>query len=132
MNKKKIIAVIAVMALAVGMISGCGCKKKDIPADVAENTETAKKENPTFMYYISNSDEDFDKTNETLKELEEEYKDRVNFKIINIDDDNVQALVTQGQTPTLILTNGTDGEAQIKNQCNDKEELKNCIEEALK
>ncbi len=121
MKIKRVIAIISASVLAVSMISGCGCKKKV--------EEQANK--PTFMYFISNSDENFDETNKVLDELQKEYKNKVDFKIRNIDTDNVQELIAQGQTPTLILIKENE-DSQIKYKCNDKEELKNCIENALK
>lgn len=131
MKKRVQAALLAAMVLASGILSGCG-RTADEQDNNMRNTQVTE-QTPAFMYFVSNSDADFDKTNEIVEELQAEYEGRVQFKVVNIDEDEsgIQSLVSEGQTPTLIMTNKS-GEAEIKSMCSDKEELKECIENALK
>ena len=140
MRKSSIIALAVAMVLTAGAISGCGCSKDNEAPQATSSTQATSapqkatmKEMPTFMYYVSSSDENFDKTNEIVEELKKEYEGKVQFKIINIDEaaDASQLLVSKGQTPTLIMT-GKTNETEIKSKCNNKDELKQCIENAIK
>lgn len=135
MSKKRIIAMAMVMALAVGMVSGCG-EKKDTANDGANNTSSEEqvKVTPTFMYFVSNSDAEFDATNAMIEELKKEYDGKIKFDIVNIDENSEAAknFPVQGQTPALIMLNTSNDISAMEFQCNDKEKLKSDIEEAIK
>lgn len=129
MNKKRIIAVLTAGVLAMGMLAGCGADKQ---AETPAATEQAKV-TPTFMYFVSNSDADFDSTQATIDELQEEYADKVNFNIINIDENTEAAsnFPVQGNTPMLIMLNTSNDISAMSPKTSDKAELKEAIDAAL-
>ena len=125
MKKRITAALVAAITAASLMLTGCGGTK----------TETAQeKVTPTFMYFVSNSDADFDSTQSMMKELEDEYTDKVNFNIINIDENTEAAtnFPVQGNTPMLIMLNTSNDISAMAPKCSDKEELKGYIDTALK
>ncbi|MBQ3463192.1 MAG: hypothetical protein IJH36_08795, partial [Clostridia bacterium] len=86
--KEKILALGCVAVLAVSMVTGCGTKapeKKEEPKATAQ--AAVEKVTPTLMYFISNSDESLDAEKNTVEELKKEYGEKVNFTVINIDED---------------------------------------------
>ncbi len=111
-----------------------GTENTDQPSDDANGSESSKVYTPTFMYFISNSDENFDETNEIINELKKEYDGKVNFDIVNIDE-NPEAkdnFPVEGQTPALIMLNTSNDISAFNFKCDDKETLKNAIEAAMK
>lgn len=118
--KKKITAILlAAITSATLMLTGCG--------------GGTDKVTPTFMYFVSNSDADFDKTNATVDELKEEYEDDVNFTIVNIDEDTEAAenFPVKGNTPMLIMLNTENDISAMAPKCSDKDELKGYIDTAM-
>lgn len=108
-----------------------------------ENSEnTAQKEpeeekkvyTPTFMYFISNSDADFEKTNEVIEKLKKEYGEKVVFDIRNVDEDPSQLdnFPVEGQTPALIMLNTNNDISNFLFQNGNYDELKAAIDAALK
>lgn len=132
MSKKKIIALAMATVMAVGMVTGCG-STKDSGTDTAQ-TESAEKVTPTFMYFVANADENFDATNTMYTELENEYKDDINFQLINVDE-NPEALenfsLVKDQTPALIMLDTSNNISAIEFKCSDKDKLKSDIDTAL-
>lgn len=128
MSKKKLIALLTAGVLAVVGLAGCA-KTADEPEKQAE------KVTPTFMYFISEKDADFEKTNEMIAELEEKYADEVKFNIINIDTDT-EALknfpLVDGNTPSLIMLNTSNDISAMEFKCSDKGKLEDDIKAALK
>ena len=120
MKKKFAAVLVAAITAAALMLTGCGGNK-------------AGKVTPTFMYFVSNSDADFDSTQATVKELEEEYKGKINFNLINIDENTEAAtnFPVQGNTPMLIMLNTSNDISAMAPQCSDKDELKGYIDAAL-
>ncbi|MCI8404152.1 MAG: hypothetical protein HFE49_04540 [Clostridia bacterium] len=130
MTKKFLAAVLAATVGMTGMLAGCGSKTDDS----ASNASTAEKVTPTFMYFVSNSDENFDKTNEMVAELETEYSQDIKFEIINVDENPEAAenfQLVQGQTPALIMLNTNNDISAIEFKCSDKEKLTSDIKAAL-
>lgn len=132
MNKKRIMAMAMAMVLSVGMVSGCGAGKSDVK-DTPKATE-AVKVTPTFMYFVSGSDADFDATNAMIEELKSEYSDKIKFNVVNIDEDTEAAknFPVQGQTPALIMLNTSNDISAMEFKCNDKAKLKADIDAAIK
>lgn len=128
MSKKKMIALLTAGVIAVMGLTGC-TKTADEPEQQAE------KVTPTFMYFISEKDADFEKTNEMIAELEEKYADEVKFNIINIDTDT-EALknfpLVDGNTPSLIMLNTSNDISAMEFKCSDKGKLEDDIKAALK
>ena len=121
MNKKRLIAVLTAGAILVAGLAGCGTKK-------------AEKVTPTFMYFISEKDADFEKTNEMLEELQNQYSDDIKFDIVNVDA-NAEALqnfpLVDGNTPALIMLNTSNDISAMEFKCSDKDKLENDIKAAL-
>lgn len=132
MNGKRITALLAAITLTMAAVCGCGGSGGS-GADSAPE-ETAQKVTPTFMYFVSNSDADFEKTGNMISELESEYSGRVNFNVVNIDEDSEAAknFPVQGNTPALIMLNTSNDISAMEFQCADKDKLKSDIEAALK
>ncbi|MGN0107948.1 MAG: thioredoxin domain-containing protein [Hominilimicola sp.] len=128
MKKRITAALVAAITAASLMMTGCGGNKTETPAA----TEQAKV-TPTFMYFVSNSDADFDAAQATIDELQEEYKDKVNFNVINIDENTEAAsnFPVQGNTPMLIMLNTSNDISAMAPKCSDKDELKSYIDAAL-
>ena len=132
MSKKKIIALAMSAVMAVGMIAGCG-STKDSGTDTAQ-TESTEKVTPTFMYFVANADDNFDATNTMYTELENEYKDKINFQLVNVDE-NPEALenfsLVKDQTPALIMLDTSNNISAIEFKCSDKDKLKTDIDNTL-
>lgn len=128
MSKKKLIAVLTAGVLTVAGLAGCGTKE-------AADTNTADKVTPTFMYFVSEKDADFEATNEMISELQDEYADEIEFNIINIDTDT-EALknfpLVEGNTPSLIMLNTANDISAMEFKCADKTKLEEDIKNALK
>lgn len=105
--------------------------------DNTANNEGAVEEEkvytPTFMYFVSNSDADFEKTAAMLDELKKEYGDKITFEIKNIDDEPElkDNFPVEGQTPALIMLNTSNDISAFEFQCRDKDKLIECIKNAL-
>ena len=132
MSKKKIIALAMSAVMAVGMIAGCGSTNNS-GTDTAQ-TESTEKVTPTFMYFVANADDNFDATNTMYTELENEYKDKINFQLVNVDE-NPEALenfsLVKDQTPALIILDTSNNISAIEFKCSDKDKLKTDIDNAL-
>ena len=89
---------------------------------------------PTFMYFVANADDNFDATNTMYTELENEYKDKINFQLVNVDE-NPEALenfsLVKDQTPALIMLDTSNNISAIEFKCSDKDKLKTDIDNAL-
>lgn len=127
---RKIIAVMAAMVIGIGVLTGCG---SSTDTNTADTTETANKVTPTFMYFVSNSDENFDETNAMIEELKGEYDGKVNFDIVNIDENPEAAtnFPVKDQTPALIMLNTNNDISAMEFKCSDKATLTEDIETAL-
>lgn len=140
MNKKALM-LMCVFALSAAMLVGCGkdgagdTAKDDVKQEnVTDNANADEKVTPTFMYFVSENDENFENEEQLFKELKKEYSGKVNFQFANIDEDpeileNFE--LVNGQTPTLIMLDTSNNISAIEFKCDDKEILKKDIEEAL-
>ncbi len=101
-----------------------------------ENTDadSEKVYTPTFMYFISSKDADFDKTNEVIERLKKEYGNKVTFDIRNVDDDpkQLENFPVENQTPALIMLNTKNDISNFLFQNGKYEDLKAAIDAALK
>lgn len=134
MSKKKIIALAMSAIMAVGMIAGCGSTNNSGTDTDTAQTESTEKVTPTFMYFVANADDNFDATNTMYTELENEYKDKINFQLVNVDE-NPEALenfsLVKDQTPALIMLDTSNNISAIEFKCSDKDKLKTDIDNAL-
>lgn len=107
-------------------------------SDTAKETDkTAVSETidgPTFMYIVSDKDSNYNEYMKTVDELKSEYKDRVNFSISDINENEyMKDLIGEGaSTPCLIMMNKDGASVAIEFACTDKEKMKADIELALK
>ena len=123
MSKKKIIALAMSAVMAVGMIAGCGSTNNS-GTDTAQ-TESTEKVTPTFMYFVANADDNFDATNTMYTELENEYKDKINFQLVNVDENpDIAVEYNVMSIPTLIVFKNGKEEKRLVGLRN-KEELIN-------
>ncbi len=122
MRKKIITALIALLTLSAMLLTGCGSNEES----------TAAK--PTFKYFIANSDADTEKTLAVVDELKGEYGEKVNFELINIDEDAEAAqnfAIVVGETPALIMLDSYNNITAIQLQCADKDMLEREINDAM-
>ena len=99
----------------------------------ADAEQEQKVYTPTFMYFVSNSDEGYDATMVMLEELKKEFDGKVNFDIRNIDEEPelVDRFPVKDQTPTLIMLNTKNDISNILFKTKDKEKLTAAITSAL-
>lgn len=141
MNKKTkfaaIAAVVAAVVIIVVIFAAKGVHKTDpvreIESEQPSVTDETAVYTPTFMYFVSNGDADFEITNNMLEELKKEYEGRVKFEIINVDDvpEAKENFPVDQQTPALIMLNTKNDISAIEFKCGDKQKLKQYIEAAL-
>lgn len=115
-------------------------EKEQTPEDKKqEKTEGEPKEKAPqndikakFMYYVSEGDKNKEEALKVYEELKAEYKDKVDFIVINIDKEpeKVYGFALPDETPKLVLL-GMSGEFAMKNNCADKEALKQELEKVL-
>lgn len=88
---------------------------------------------PTFMYFVSKSDEGYDATMVMLEELKKEFDGKVKFDIRNIDDDPeaVKNFPVENNTPTLIMLNTKNDISNILFKTKDKDKLTAAITAAM-
>lgn len=124
--KTRNIFILAILALAMLCMSGCGKKDESTPAEPQE------KVTPTFMYFYTN--DDTQTVEEIQNTLASEYADKINFNFINVDED-AEALenfsLVAGNTPALIMLNTDNNISALEFKCADTEVLKSDIEAAL-
>ena len=115
MKMKKIAAVFAALVLTV---CAAGCS----------GTPQA-----TFMYFVSGSDSGFEETNAMLEELKDEYKKKIKFDVVNIDEnpEATENFPVSGNTPALIMLDENNDISAIEFKCNNKEKLVKDIENAI-
>lgn len=122
MKKKITIITCAVMALML-MLAGCGKK-----------TEKVEKVTPTLMYFVSNADTTFDAENAAFEELKSEYGDKVNFTLVNVDE-NPEALenfaMVKDNTPFAIMLNTKNDISGLSPKTAEKDKLKEIIDKAV-
>lgn len=117
--KRKLISLglVLTMLISLAALSGCG-----------ENAYT-----PTFMYFISASDENFEEEQALFEKLEQEYGRKVNFDLHNIDEtpEDKDNFPVEGMTPALIMLNTENEISAMEFKCSDEETLKRDIENAI-
>lgn len=117
-NKKIIIAavaIIAIVAVIAGIIGSSGPK-------------------PTFMYFVSKTDVDYDNAMSTVESLKESYGKKINFDIVDVDEnpESKKNFPVEGQTPVLIMLNTSNDISALEFKCSDEAKLENAIKSALK
>lgn len=100
-----------------------------------EDAEKEKVYKPTFKYFVSKSDEQYDEAMNVVEKLKSEYGNTVNFDIVDVDknpDAKTNFAMVDGNTPFLIMLNTKNDLSAFEPKCSDFEKLKSDIENALK
>ena len=109
-------------------------KKEEKKKETAEQNQTQEEKEktftPLFMYFVTKSDSNYDEYMAVVEELKKEYKGKVEFDIIDIDEnpeakDNFPA---EGNTPLLIMNNTKNEISGFGFKCADKAQLKQYID----
>lgn len=145
-NKVKygLIALAAILIIAVILIMALGTNKSGNTNDTRnmttseESNDTAEEDNtvytPTFKYFVSKNDSDYDSYMATIDELKSEYGDKVTWDIVDIDEHpeaKENFSVDNDTTPMLILTNTKNDISAMEFKCSDKNTLKADIDTAI-
>ncbi len=124
-----IIIGVAIIALIVVVIC---LSVKPNGAGTDTEKETFK---PTFMYFVSTTDEAFEEEMKVVETLKKDFEDEVVFDIRNVDEDPEATKsfpMVEDNTPFLIMLDSNNDLSVFKPGVVDKKELKNYIKEALK
>ncbi len=148
MMKRVISAILAVM-MVIPMLAACGKKDggaiggADGPTSVEisdsgapqRNTAPTEEEKvtPTFMYFVSAKDANYDEATKTVEELQKKYDGKVNFVITNVDENPEAAtnFSVEGQTPALIMLDTTNNISAFRFKTSDMATLEADIKAAL-
>lgn len=102
--------------------------------ETAESSDEEQVEvTPTFMFFSSKSDTDYESTMAAVNELQEAYGDRIKFDLIDIDE-NPEAkenFPVEGQTPVLIMLNTSNDISAFEFKITDKAKMEDAIKNAL-
>lgn len=156
-NTKYLIGIVAIV-LVIAAVAALGMKNKpsesntdnrqneSSSAPVSQQIPTAQqteepKVMPTFMYFVSPSDEKYDEALKVFNQLSSEYGDNVKFEIKDVDaepDLKERFMINQEdspipmKTPTLIMLDVHNNISTIGlSECTDMDTLKQAIEKAL-
>ena len=85
------------------------------------------------MFFVSKKDSDYDKAMKAVDELKKSYDKKINFDIVDIDEnpDAKKNFPVEGQTPTLIMLNTSNDISAFEFKISDKEKMENAIKNAL-
>lgn len=156
-NTKYLIGIVAIV-LVIAAVAALGIRNKPSENDadnqsnvsatapvsqqapISQQTEEPKVM-PTFMYFVSPSDEKYDEALKVFNQLASEYGDRVNFEIKDVEAEpelkerfmiNQEDSPVPMKTPTLIMLDVHNNLSTIGlSECTDKDTLKQAIEKAL-
>lgn len=87
----------------------------------------------TFMYFVSESDENYEEEMEVYESLEKKYSRKVVFDLHNIDEtpEDKENFPVDGTTPVLIMLDVNNDISAMEFMCSDEDTLKADIEKAL-
>lgn len=109
--------------------------KTEESSETANTAEEEKVYTPTFMYFVSKNDANYDEAMKAVDELKAEYDGKVKFDIVDVDenpDAKKNFEMVDGNTPFLIMLNTKNDICAFEFMCADKDKLKADIENALK
>ena len=114
-------------------------KKTEQKTESKETAETAESEpevkvTPTFMFFVTKKDSDYNKAMQAVEDLKKSYGEKIRFDIVDIDEkpeakENFALVV--GNTPALIMLDTSNNISDIKMKLSDKAEMESAIENAL-
>ena len=131
----KFFAVCMSMVIMVSAFGFSGCKNNTDdkkPGNEPAQAQDEKVYVPTFMYFVSESDENYEEAVKVFEELKAEYDGKVKFDLHNIDENpkDKENFPVDGNTPALIMLNTGNNLSAIEFKCTDKEKLRAYIEES--
>ena len=94
-----------------------------------------EKVKPTFMYFVSKKDPNYDAAMQAVESLKKSYGDSVVFDIRDVDEEpdvKKNFALVDGQTPALIMLNTENNISTFEFKCSDESKLRADIENALK
>lgn len=112
-----------------------GKNSADGEKDKPGNVKKEKVYKPTFKYFVSKSDKQYDEAMNVVEKLKAEYGNTVNFDIVDVDKNpeaKTNFAMVDGNTPFLIMLNKKNDLSAFEPKCSDFEKLKSYIENALK
>ena len=137
-KNKLILAVIAVVIVAAVVIAAVCTKPGDKKSNIADTTTVQATEEPevtpTFVYFVSQNDENYADTMATVEKLRAEYDGVINFDIRDYDADPSIAenfAMVVGNTPALIMLDKHNAPCDFLFKNSDEEALKASIAKAL-
>lgn len=144
-----IVVIALIIALAVNMGSkgnqngDLGTPDNAIAEDTVKNGEngtqtddSAEEEKiytPTFMYFISAKDDNYEETNKVIEKLKKEYDGKIVFDIKNVDEDPslLENFPVKDNTPALIMLNKKNDISNFLFKNGNYDDLKAAIDAAL-
>ena len=99
----------------------------------ASSDEEQVQVTPTFMFFSSKSDADYESTMAAVNELQDAYSDKIKFDLVDIDE-NPEAkenFPVEGQTPVLIMLNTSNDISAFEFKITDKAKMEDTIKNAL-
>ena len=100
-----------------------------------DNNTVQEKVKPTFMYFVSKKDPNYDAAMQAVESLKKSYGDSVVFDIRDVDEEpdvKKNFALVDGQTPALIMLNTENNISTFEFKCSDESKLRADIENALK
>lgn len=103
----------------------------DGPTDI--QIQEQEKVTPTFMFFSSESDENYQQTMEAVNELKETYGEKVKFDLVDIDQtpEATENFPVKDQTPALIMLNTSNDICAFEFKITDKSKMEEAIKKAL-
>ena len=110
-------------------------EKSDAKKETTQDTKVDfPDKKPAFLYFVSETDKDYEKAVKVFEELKKEYGEKVDFELKNVTQDPTlleNFALVNGNTPTLIM-DGKEGITGFQMKMTDKKTLEDEIKKALK
>ncbi len=132
--QKVLLIIVIVVAIAVAAIVVVSKRDRTTPPDTAKVETEAEVYTPTFMYFVTTKDENYDEYMAVLEEVKSEYEGTVKFDVVDIDEesdakDRFGDIIALG-TPSLIMLNTHNDPCAFMGECVTKEQMTESIARA--
>lgn len=114
------------------VVSGDGSSEQSADISEIEKADIIEKR-PAFIYFVAETDENYNEAMKVFEELKAEYSDKVDFELKNVTQDPSileNFALVKGQTPALIM-DGKEGITGFHFKMTDKGVLEKEIEKTL-
>ncbi len=130
-SKNIIIGIAIIVVIAIIIVAACVSSNRAGNGGASEQNGTqTEASRPTFTYFISESDENYDVILENIETLKGEYEDQIVFDIKKMEDAETQEIAAnlpiEGNTPVVFMSTGV-----MEMNCSDIERLEEIIDSAL-